>query len=202
MTDYLIAYESPNPDDGKFHRVSVKVNRPRATVFARTGYWNPKRGQTSEIAPSPAPVVAAEVQHALEALADALRPNADEPTESRRRVVMPAAPAVPSRPLLAAPPLRLMHGRIAAETSTRRGFNRTDTILVRAATNGEAEVSARLLNHTGQPLTTLPVTRTADGCELTLALGSLAAADYVIEIAARTQEQIAKQFVAFRLAAR
>jgi VWFA-related protein len=34
---YLIAYESPHPDDGKFHRVTVRVKRPRATVFARTG---------------------------------------------------------------------------------------------------------------------------------------------------------------------
>jgi len=48
----------------------------------------------------------------------------------------------------------------------------------------------------------LPVTRTADGCELTLALGSLAAADYVVEMTARLQEQTAQQFVAFRLAAR
>ena len=95
-----------------------------------------------------------------------------------------------------------MHGRIAAETATRREFRRTDTILIRAATNGDAEVSARLLNHTGQPVTALPVTRKADRCELTLALGSLAAADYVVEIAARAGEQMAQQFVAFRLAAR
>ena len=200
---YLIAYESPHPDDGKFHRVGVTVNRPRATVFARTGYWNPKRGVTSEAAPSLAPVVAAEVQQALKALADSLRPNADEPTESRRHVLMPEAlaPATAS-PLLALPTLRLMHGRLAADISARREFRRTDTILIRAATNGDAEVSARLLNHTGQPLTVLPVTRTADGCELTLALGSLAAADYVVEIAARDQAKTAQQFVAFRLVAR
>jgi VWFA-related protein len=36
---YLIAYESPHPDDGKFHRVTVRVKRTRATVFASTGYW-------------------------------------------------------------------------------------------------------------------------------------------------------------------
>jgi len=64
------------------------------------------------------------------------------------------------------------------------------------------EVSDRLLNHTGQPLTALPATRTADGCELTLALGSLGAADYVVEMTARLQEQTAQQVVAFRLAAR
>jgi VWFA-related protein len=200
---YLIAYESPHPDDGKFHRVSVKVNRPRATVFARTGYWNPKRALTNEGAVSPAPVVAAEVQLALKALAESLRPNADEPTESRRRVVMPepqASAAAP--PLLAVPTMRLMRGRIAGDAPARREFHRTDTILIRAVTTGEPALSARLLNHTGQPLTSLPVTRTADGCDVTLALGSLAAADYVVEIAARREEQSAQQFVAFRLAAR
>jgi VWFA-related protein len=200
---YLIAYESPHPDDGKFHRVGVKVNRPRATVFARTGYWNPKRGVTSEAAPSLAPVVSAEVQQSLKALADSLRPNADEPTESRRRVLMPEAPApATAPPLLAIPTIRLMHGRVAADTPARPEFRRTDTILIRAATNGDSELSARLLNHTGQPLTALPVVRTAGGCELTLALGSLAAADYIVEIAARGQEQTAQQFVAFRLVAR
>jgi VWFA-related protein len=202
---YLIAYESPHPDDGKFHRVGVKVNRPRATVFARTGYWNPKRGPTSDAPPSLAPVVAAEVQQALKALADSLRPNVEEPTESRRRVVMPEPQAAPpsAPPLLAIPTVRLMRGRIAAaDSAARREFRRTDTILIRTATNGDTEVSARLLNQTGQPLTALPVTRTPEGCELTLALGSLAAADYVVEIAARAQEQTAQQFVAFRLVAR
>src|SRR5262249_34975857 len=37
---YLIAYESPHPEDGKFHRVTVKVKRPRTAVSARTGYWS------------------------------------------------------------------------------------------------------------------------------------------------------------------
>lgn len=170
---YLIAYEAPHADDGKFHRVTVTVNRPRATVFARAGYWNRKRGETSEVAPALAPVVAAEGQHALKALADSLRPNADEPTESRRRVVMPEAPVVPpTPPLLATPTVGLMHGGVAAEESTRREFRRTDTILIQAAITDDAEASARLLNHTGQPLTALPVTRTVHRCELTLALGA------------------------------
>jgi hypothetical protein len=118
-------------------------------------------------------------------------------------VLLPEAPApATAPPLLAIPTIRLMHGRVAADTPARPEFRRTDTILIRAATNGDSELSARLLNHTGQPLTALPVVRTAGGCELTLALGSLAAADYIVEIAARGQEQTAQQFVAFRLVAR
>src|SRR5262249_34360347 len=143
------------------------------------------------------------VQDAVKSLADSLRPNADEPTESRRRVLMPEAPAAAApSPLLSAPTVALMRGRIAGDPVPRREFHRTDTILVRAATSGEPSVSARLLNHVGQPLTELPVSPTATGCDLTLALGSLGAADYVIEITARAKEQTMQQFVAFRLAAR
>ena len=76
---YLIAYESPHPDDGKFHKVTVRVKRPRATVFARTGYWAFKRGENT-IAPSPSlTAVSPAVQAAVDKLADSLRPDADEP---------------------------------------------------------------------------------------------------------------------------
>jgi VWFA-related protein len=200
---YLIAYESPHADDGKFHRVTVKVKRPRTTVFARPGYWSLKRSQTSEAPPSLAPVVPAGVQDAVKRLADSLRPNADEPTESRRRILMPEPPSAPKpAPLLTAPTVALLRGRIAGETVARREFRRTDTILIRAATAADAVVSARLLNHTGQPLTDLAVVRTAGTAEVTLALGSLGAADYVLELTARIKEQMAQQFIAFRLAAR
>src|SRR5262249_12925633 len=101
---YLIAYESPHPEDGKFHRVTVKVKRPRTAVSARTGYWSFKRGERSEGTAALAPVVPSGVQDAVKSLADSLRPNADEPTESRRRVLMPEAPAATGPPpLLSAP---------------------------------------------------------------------------------------------------
>jgi VWFA-related protein len=35
---YLIRYESPHPTDGKFHKVHLKVKRPRLNVRARSGY--------------------------------------------------------------------------------------------------------------------------------------------------------------------
>jgi VWFA-related protein len=200
---YLIAYESPHPEDGKFHRVTVKVKRAKTNVFARTGYWSFKRGQNTDGPASLAPEVAPAVQGAVKRLADSLRPNADEPTESRRRIVMPEPESVPKPPpLLAAPTVAVMRGRIAGAPVPRREFRRTDTILIRAATTGEPVVSARLLNHIGQPLTDLPVRDTAGAAEVTLALGSLGAADYVIEMTARLKEQTAQQFIAFRLAAR
>jgi hypothetical protein len=63
-------------------------------------------------------------------------------------------------------------------------------------------VSARLLDHIGQPPTDLPLTHTTAAVEVRLALGGLAAADYVIEINANFHGESAQQFVAFRLAAR
>ncbi|HMF95273.1 MAG TPA: VWA domain-containing protein [Vicinamibacterales bacterium] len=200
---YLIAYESPHPDDGKFHRVTVRVKRPKTTVFARTGYWSVKRGQNTEALASLAPDVAAGVQDAVKRLADSLRPNAEEPTESPRRILMPQPVSAPKPPpLLAEPTVAVMRGRVAGDPVPRREFRRTDTILIRAVTAGEPKVSARLLNHIGQPLTSLPVAPTPQGAEITLPLGSLGAADYVVELTARGKEQMAQQFVAFRLAAR
>ncbi len=78
---YLIAYESPHPDDGKFHKVTVHVKRPRATVFARTGYWAFKRGENTITASPSLAAVSPEVQAAVDRLADSLRPDADEPAE-------------------------------------------------------------------------------------------------------------------------
>jgi len=200
---YLIAYESPHPDDGKFHRVTVRVKQPRATVFARPGYWALKRGQNTDGAPSLAPTVSREVQAAVNRLAESLRPNADEPVESPRRIKMPnAAVEMKAPPVLSAPTISTARGRIVSEPVARREFRRTDTIVVRAATAGEPAVSARLLDHVGKPLTDVPVTPSAAGCEMTLPLGSLGAGDYVIELSARGTSGTAQQFVAFRLLAR
>jgi VWFA-related protein len=193
---YLVAYESPHPDDGKFHKVTVRVKRRRATVFARTGYWAFKRGENT-ISASPAlAAVPPAVQIAVDQLADSLRPDADEPAERRRRVMIPIAP--PPAPLLGAPTIAVAHGRLVGPAVTRREFIRTDTLVVQAATM--ASVSGRLLDRRGQPLTDLPVTSTSGSSELRLALGSLGPGDYVIELTARSGEEAAQQFVAFRVA--
>lgn len=38
---YLLGYEPPNGNDGKYHRLEIKVNRPGLTVRSRTGYYSP-----------------------------------------------------------------------------------------------------------------------------------------------------------------
>jgi VWFA-related protein len=197
---YLIAYESPHPDDGKFHRVTVRVTRARATVFARTGYWSLKRGQNTDGPASVAPVIAPAVQEAVNRLADSLRPNAEEPAEPPRRIRMPEAPAPPGPALLLSPPtVSLARGRTIGDPVSRREFRRTDTIVVRAATTGEPALTARLLDRHGQRLADMPVTPATSACELTLALGNLGPGDYVIELSARGTADSARQYIAFRL---
>jgi VWFA-related protein len=206
---YLIAYESPHPDDGKFHKVTVHVKRPRATVFARTGYWAFKRGENTIAASPSLTAVSPEVQAAVDRLADSLRPDADEPAEGRRRIMMPQHDAAPA-PLLSAPTIGLARGRTVSEPIKRLEFRRTDTLVVRAALRSSAAsagqaaeatpvTSGRLLDRRGQPLTDLPVIPADGTSELRLALGSLGPGDYVIEITAKSDGEAAQQFVAFRV---
>ncbi len=194
---YLIAYESPHPDDGRFHRVTVRVKRPRATVFARTGYWSLKQGTNSVTATAPVVAVPQAVQAAVAQLADSLRPDADEPTEGKRHVIMPSPVAAQPATLLEAPTIALARGQTVSEPQPRREFRRTDTLVVRAATSA-GSVSARLLDRRGQALTDLPVTP-GQQPEVRLPLGGLGLGDYVIELSARSGEQLAQQFVAFRV---
>ena len=196
---YLIAYESPHPDDGKFHKVTVRVKRPRATVFARNGYWAFKRGENTPTATPALAAVPPEVQNAFDKLADSLRPDADEPTEGPRRVVMPRSEPAGPPPMLATPTVGLARGRTVGDPVTRREFHRIDTIVVRAETAREPVVSGRLLDKRGQALTDLPTTMTGATSELKLPLGNLGAGDYVIELTARSGDETAHQFVAFRL---
>ena len=43
---YLIGYASTrNPQDGKFHKIAVKVRKPGIDVRARKGYWAPKAAE-------------------------------------------------------------------------------------------------------------------------------------------------------------
>jgi VWFA-related protein len=47
---YLIAYDIQRPDDGRYHRLEVKVNRPGVTVHARKGFYatTPDRAKASD----------------------------------------------------------------------------------------------------------------------------------------------------------
>jgi hypothetical protein len=124
--------------------------------------------------------------------------------------MMPQHDAAPATPLLSAPTIGLARGRTVSEPIKRHEFRRTDTLVVRAtlrasaASAGQAAeaapvTSGRLLDRRGQPLTDLPVIPAGEGSELRLPLGSLGPGDYVIEITARSGDEVAQQFVAFRV---
>jgi VWFA-related protein len=196
---YLIAYESPHPDDGKFHRVTVHVKRTGATLLARGGYWGFTRGENTVSAASAVAPVLPAVQAAVDRLADSLRPDADEPAEGRHRVNMARPPDTRRADLLAPPTIGMARGRAVGDPVSRREFRRTDTIVIRAVTMRTAAVSGRLLDRRGQPLTDLAVSPAAESCELRLALGNLGPGDYVIELCARAGDESAQQYVAFRV---
>jgi hypothetical protein len=138
------------------------------------------------------------VKTAVDRLADSLRPDADEPAEGRRRIMMPGAAAV-SAPLMAPATIALSRGRAVGEPVSRHEFRRTDIVVIRAVTTGGPSVSGRLLDRRGQPLTDLPVTAAADASEVRLPLGNLGPGDYVIELSATAGDEAAQQFVAFRV---
>ncbi len=196
---YLIAYETPHPDDGKFHRVSVNVKRPRASVFARSGYWAYKRGENTITPTTPVPPMPAAVEAAVAKLADSLRPDADEPAEGRRRSVLPKAAEDTTPVLLSPPTIALARGREVGDPVARREFHRTDTLVVQASTTRTPTVSARLLDRRGQALADLPMMAGTGRAELRLQLGNLGPGDYVIELTGRAENEAAQQYVAFRV---
>ena len=152
-----------------------------------------KRGENSVASPAVVAAVPAPVQAAVDKLADSLRPDADEPAEGRRRVIMPKAADATVPPLT----IGVARGRVVGEPVTRREFRRTDTLVVRAhrpasgAEAGPVTVFGRLLDRRGQPLTDLPLTPGSETPELRLTLGNLGPGDYVIELA--------QQYIAFRV---
>ncbi|HEX7138049.1 MAG TPA: VWA domain-containing protein, partial [Vicinamibacterales bacterium] len=195
---YLLAYESPHPDDGKFHNVSVKVKRPRLTVRARSGYLAFKQAeQTTASVPATAPSL--EITAALARLAESLRPDADEPADSHRVHMFDSGQPAAPPPVIASPELSVAQGRFPGPVVAKREFPRLGTLVARAATHGGPEVAGRLLAQDGRPLTDLPVVTNANSCEVRLALPTLGQGDYVIELTARLGGQATRQYIAFRV---
>jgi len=85
-----------------------------------------------------------------------------------------------------------------------REFRRTDRLLIRFdayAPSGAPAIAARLLNRTGQAMLDLPVANepAGGGHQIDLPLAGMAAAEYVVEITAKTEAGEAKQLVGLRV---
>jgi hypothetical protein len=138
------------------------------------------------------------VTAALNRLAESLRIDSSEPTESRHLRMMDSAEPPPP-PVLAAPELSVAQGRLPGPVAARREFPRVGTLVARAATHGSPDVAGRLLAQDGRALADLPVVSNADSCEVRLALPTLGQGDYVIELTARLGSQTTRQYIAFRV---
>jgi VWFA-related protein len=103
------------------------------------------------------------------------------------------------------PELQALKAKPDAVPTTEREFSRTDRLFVRAeayAPGGEAPaVTARLLNRSGQSMADLPVQQTpGKPAETELALSSLAAGEYLIELNAKSAGgSSAQELIAFRV---
>jgi VWFA-related protein len=85
-----------------------------------------------------------------------------------------------------------------------REFRRTDRLLIRFdayAPSGAPAIAARLLNRTGEAMLDLPVANQAagGGHQIDLPLAGMAAAEYVVEITAKSEAGEAKQLVGLRV---
>jgi VWFA-related protein len=88
---YVLGYRPPSPEDGKFHRISVKVSRKDVSIRARRGYTaSPKARPVETTAASVREAVAAPVV-------------ASAPVETIGATEMPAAPTALSAASLAVP---------------------------------------------------------------------------------------------------
>ena len=166
---YLLAYESPHPDDGKFHNVRVKVKRPRVNVNARSGYWAFKRRSERDASrrrPAPCP---AEVTAAFKRLAESLRPDADEPAEPRR-LYMPSRRSPAARAtlqhFLAAPTFAVAQGRWPDHPPRGREFPRAARWSPARRLEGSPPVVGPACSTAGRP--------TADGFARRRRFGQLA----------------------------
>jgi VWFA-related protein len=67
---YVLGYTpTRTEDDGKFHKISVKVKRPGVRILARQGYWAPSGKELAAAAESSARVIEPRVAGALNSLA-------------------------------------------------------------------------------------------------------------------------------------
>jgi hypothetical protein len=91
----------------------------------------------------------------------------------------------------------------AAVPTADRAFSRTERVFVRVDAYGPGtappEIAARLLNRAGTGVLDMPVQASGATGEVDVALASLAAGEYLLELNAKSEAGTAQQLVAFRV---
>ena len=209
---YLLGYEpSPLQNDGKFHKIEVKVKGSGLQVRARNGYHAPDAAQIASTreankkAELPAPIDAA-----FTALVRVPRPTTEEQPGEVATVLVPETPsaalsvAAPALWVVRTPAdLKRIHSDPPPAAYPGREFSRNERILMRFAVEGQlasaASVSVGLIDRRGKRLTDLPFTRTADGWLLDLPLQSIARGEYLIGVDAKAEGQHSTAYVPIRI---
>ena len=186
---YLIAYESPHPDDGKFHKVTVRVKRPRAHgVRAHRLLGVQARRE---------PVAAASLRRWCAGACR--RPSSSSRIRCAPTPTSPRTAGVALMPPDGAPRSRChcwpcrrsrsARGRVVGEPVTAANSAApTRSWSAPVDRSAIAGVSGRLLDRRGQPLTELPVTPIRRRPEAAAARWAISApGDYVIELTAQVR---------------
>ena len=190
---YLVSYSSTNSAlDGKYRRITVKVNRPGVAVRARRGYVATRPAET-RTAPSTDPgskpdrlsvafgALESQVRFAAGQSERANGGNAPSDFTLFRRGSSPALPF---------------------ERTLDPRFRRNERLRLAVQSRETTAASARLLDRRGAPLA--PLTQisqrpdaagTPQWIEVELAIASLAIGDYAIEVTSGDQVRV----VAFRV---
>jgi VWFA-related protein len=91
----------------------------------------------------------------------------------------------------------------AAAPTTDREFSRTERVLVRldayAPGGAQPAVTARLLNRSGEPMADVPVAVSGSTASVELTLANLAAAEYILELTAKTEAGSVQELLAFKV---
>ena len=213
---YLLGY-SPTPlrQDGKFHKISVKVKNRRLEVRARSGYWAPDaatKAQALAVAKAATAAITPPIERALGELARLEAPDTAGPDRFVRTIVSPDPPD----DVLGVEAVRVWQVRRPAELTavlgaeppaptTERAFPRTDRLIIRFALAGDlsasAAVSVALLGARGARLTTVQVKASEDGTTwlIDLPLSSIARGDYLVAIEAVSGTTRASAYVPIRI---
>lgn len=193
---YLVGYSSTNSArDGRYRRISVKVNRPGVTIRARPGYVAARAEESRVVQPTESPLKSDPVRSAIDAL------------ERQVRLAGERATAVPSGSSGGIVPDVVLSRRgsspaLPFEPTIDPRFRRNERLRLAVQKRGETPATGRLLDRRGAMLTALTqIAERPDSSgrfqwiEVDLALASLAQGDYAIEVTCGDDVRV----VAFRI---